>query len=166
MLSSSEERAKDVVMWKHIWRKWTIDKPADFGDWLWQTFVVELAALLDRLTLRQIIAFIPVVILIVAYAHSIPLPPELMLVGDLLAYIDVFSMILLLSLMGRVSTVLYVVRQAAEAMLRLVSRAHTRLRRPDSRQRRAPRAATIRRLIGGTKNDDDRPAPVYGMAWA
>src|SRR5665213_1489196 len=145
MLSSSEERAKDVVMWKHIWRKWTIDKPADFGDWLWQTFVVELAALLDRLTLRQIIAFIPVVILIVAYAHSIPLPPELMLVGDLLAYIDVFSMLLL---------------------LRLVSRAHTRLRRPASRQRRVPDAATIRRLLGGTKNDDDRPAPVYGMAWA
>ena len=35
-------------MWKQLWQKWTIDKPAAFGDWLWQTFVVELAALLDH----------------------------------------------------------------------------------------------------------------------
>ena len=48
-------------MWKALWKKWTIDKPAALGDWLWDVFVVQLAALLDRLTLRQIIAFIPVV---------------------------------------------------------------------------------------------------------
>jgi hypothetical protein len=68
-------------MWKRLWQKWTIDRPAAFGDWLYQVLVVELAALLDRLTLRRVIAFIPVVILIFAYAHSIPLPPELMLVA-------------------------------------------------------------------------------------
>ncbi len=44
-----------------------------------------------------------------------------MLVGDLLAYIDIFSMILLLGLLGRASTILYGVRRAADAMLRLVS---------------------------------------------
>src|ERR1700743_1354922 len=130
-------------MCKQRGQKWTIDRPAAFGDWLWQTFVVEFAALLDRLTLRQVIAFIPVVILLVAYAHSIPLPPELMLVGDLLAYIDVFSMILLISLLGRVSTVLYVIRQVSEAMLRLARRAQATLLRPDSRQRRMPGAALI-----------------------
>src|ERR1700761_6380526 len=142
-------------MWKQLWRTWTIDKPAAFGDWLWQTFVVELAALLDRVTLRQVIAFIPVVILLVAYAHSIPLPPELMLVGDLLAYIDVFSMILLISLLGRVSTLLYVVRQAIEAVRGLARRAQVKWRRPVSRQRRVPGAATIRRLIGRATNEDD-----------
>jgi hypothetical protein len=152
-------------MWKQFWRKWTIDKPADLGDWLWQTFVVELAALLDRLTLRQVIAFIPVVILVVAYAHNIPLPPELMLVGDLLAYIDVFSMILLISLIGRVSTVLYVVRQATAALLKLVDRVETISRRPVSRRRRLPGAAMIRRLINAAKKNDDGPA-VGGMAWA
>jgi len=152
-------------MWKHIWRKWTIDKPADFGDWLWQTFVVELAALLDRLTLRQIIAFIPVVILIVAYAHSIPLPPELMLVGDLLAYIDIFSMILLLSLLARAATILYLIRQAAHHMRELVSRARFRLR-PDSRHRRLGGAGNRKRWIVRAKDDDDGPVAVYGMAWA
>src|SRR6202035_2902867 len=121
------------TMWKRLWREWTIDKPAAFGDWLYQILVVELAALLDRLTLRQVIAFIPVVILVIAYAHSIPIPPELMLVGDMLAYIDIFSMILLLSLIGRAATILYVVRQAAERLLGLVRHARTRLRRPDPR---------------------------------
>src|SRR5580692_8571839 len=106
-------------MWKRFWRTWTVDKPAALGDWLWEILVVELAALLDRLTLRQVVAFIPVVILIVAYAHSIPIPPELTLVGDLLAYIDIFSMILLLSLLARAATILYVIRQAAERLLRL-----------------------------------------------
>src|ERR1700733_2117795 len=139
-------------MWQRLWRTWTIDKPAALGDWLWEILVVELAAFLDRLTLRQVIAFIPVVILIVAYAHSIPLPPELVLVGDLLAYIDVFSMILLLSLLGRAATILYVVRQAAEQLLRLASHARTKLR-ADSRHRRAGSARTRRRWIVGAKKD-------------
>jgi hypothetical protein len=152
-------------MWQRLWRTWTIDKPAVLGDWLWEILVVELAAFLDRLTLRQVIAFIPVVILIVAYAHSIPLPPELMLVGDLLAYIDVFSMILLLSLLGRAATILYLVRQAAEHLLRLVSHARTKLR-PDSRHRRVGGARHRRRWIVGSKNDDDGAVAIHGMAWA
>jgi hypothetical protein len=148
-------------MWKHIWRKWTIDKPADFGDWLWKIFVVELADLLDRLTLRQVIAFTPIVILAVAYAHNVPIPPELMLVGDVLAYIDVFSIIMLLSLMGRVTTIFYAVRQTAEHLLQLVHHARTSLRR----YRQAGGTRKPRRLIGRTKKDDD-PAPLYGTAWA
>ena len=88
-------------MWKALWRKWTIDKPALLGDWLWEVFVVQLASFLDRLTLRRIIAFIPVVILVLAYYHQIPIPPELMLVGDLLAYIDIFSVLLLLGILSR-----------------------------------------------------------------
>src|ERR1700733_7203006 len=123
-------------MWKRFWRQWTVDKPAALGDWLWEILVVELAAFLDRLTLRQVIAFIPVVILVVAYAHSIPLPPELMLVGDVLAYIDIFSIILLLSLIGRAATILYVVRHVAQRLLALAHQARAGLRRPDLRHRR------------------------------
>ena len=152
-------------MWKQIWRKWTIDKPAAFGDWLWETFVVELAAFLDRLTLRQVIAFIPVLILILAYAHSIPIPPELVLVGDMLACIDIFSMILLLSLLGRAATFFYVVQQAAEHLLELVRHLRIGLRRPDSRHRRTGGARKPRRSIVRAKKDDDH-APIYGIAWA
>jgi hypothetical protein len=151
-------------VWKQRWKTWTIDKPAALGDWLWQAFVVELAASLSRLTVRKVIAFIPVVILLVAYAHSIPIPPELMLVGDLLAYIDVFSMILLLSLMTRASTFLYIVRQTFERMVAFARTARTSLR-SDSRHRRASGLRSKRRFGIRSKNDDDRPVPAFGVAW-
>src|ERR1700760_979163 len=139
-------------MWKQLWREWTIDRPAALGDWLHQILVVELAALLDRLTLRQVIAFIPVVILVIAYAHSIPIPPELMLVGDLLAYLDIFSILLLLSVIGRVSAILYVVRQMGERVMGLVRLARTSLRRPDSR--RQARTARTRRPSSAKAKDE------------
>src|SRR5580692_6453951 len=101
MISWNSVWSEAESMWKALWKKWTIDKPANLGDWLWDVFVVQLAAFLDRLTLRQIIAFIPVVILILAYYHSIPIPPEFMLLGDFLAYIDIFSVLLLLGVLGR-----------------------------------------------------------------
>ena len=147
-------------MWKRLWREWTIDKPARLGDWLHEILVVELAALLDRLTLRRVIAFIPVVILIIAYAHSIPIPPELMLVGDLLAYIDIFSILLLVSLLGRMSTIIYVVRRTAERALALLGAARMRLRRSDSRRRN--RIARMRKPTAGS--DDSGPA--FGFALA
>lgn len=152
-------------MWKQLWQTWTIDKPAVLGDWLWQAFVVELAASLSRLTVRQVIAFVPVVILIIAYLHSIPIPPELILVGDLLAYIDVFSMILLLSLMTRAATFLYIVRQTLERMLAFARYARASLR-PDSRHRRAIGLRSKRRFGIRSKNDDDRQMPAFGVAWA
>src|ERR1700741_3944251 len=99
---------------KDWWRKWTYQVPLFISDTLWDVLVVQLAAWLDRLTLRRIIALIPLVILVLAYAHSIPIPPELMLVGDVLAYIDIFSVILLLSILGRVTAVWLFAKQAAE----------------------------------------------------
>ena len=60
-------------MFRQLWKKWTLDKPAAFGDLLWEVLVVQFAAWLDRLTLRRIIAIIPAVLLILAYAHRIPI---------------------------------------------------------------------------------------------
>ncbi|QOZ34446.1 hypothetical protein [Bradyrhizobium sp. CCBAU 53421] len=151
--------------WQSLWRTWTIDKPAALGDWLWQILVVELAALLDRLTLRKLIALIPVVIVIAAYLHRIPLPPELMLVGDVLAYIDVFSMIFLIGLFTRVATVMAVVRQAMEFAQSLARRVPMALRRLDTRHRRAKDSARRRRPTSA-RTDDDEPAVVAGLAWA
>src|ERR1700749_3661866 len=150
-------------MWKQLWQTWTIDKPAALGDWLYQVLVVELAALLGRLTLRQVIGFIPVVILVIAYAHSIPLPPELLLVGDLLAYLDIFSIVLLLSVIGRVSAILYIVRQMVDRVRRLGSLARQRLRRPDSR--RTPGVARTKKPSVQPKGEDDG-VPAFGLAWA
>jgi hypothetical protein len=153
-------------VWKALWKKWTIDKPAALGDWVWDVFVVQLAALLDRLTLRQIIAFIPVVILILAYYHRIPIPPELMLVGDLLAYIDVFSALFLLGLLTRAATVLFIVRQATVRAAGLLSSLLEGMRRLDFRHRREGGAKNRKRLTNRAKDDDDEPVVIHGVAWA
>ncbi|OKO77313.1 hypothetical protein [Bradyrhizobium sp. NAS96.2] len=152
-------------LWQRLWQTWTIDKPAAFGDWLWLVLVVELAALLDRLTLRKLIALIPVVILIVAYLHRIPLPPELMLVGDVLAYIDVFSMVFLIGLFARVATVMAIVSQAIAFVRDIAGRVPAALQRFDMRHRRATDSARRRRLTRAG-NDDDDGAVVAGLAWA
>jgi hypothetical protein len=153
-------------VWKHLWKKWTLDEPAAFGDWLWEILVVQLAALLDRLTLRKIVAFIPVAVLVLAYSHSIPLPPELMLVGDVLAYIDIFSVILLLSLMSRAAAILFVVKRAAEHAVKFARSMLAGMQRLDFRHRREGRAKNRKCLIGRTNNDDDQCLVTYGVGWA
>ena len=151
-------------MWKRLWRNWTIDQPAALGDWLWQILVVEFAAFLDRLTLRRLIAFIPVLILILAYLHRIPIPPELMLLGDMLAYIDIFSVIFLIGFFTRVATVMTAVRQAADRLLWILQRMPTALRMLDVRHISARGAG--RRKRRDRANTDDDTAVIPGMAWA
>jgi len=153
-------------MWKRLWRKWTIDKPAAFGDWLWDVFVVQLAALLDRLTLRRVIALIPVVILIFAYAHRIPIAPEFMLVGDLLAYIDIFAVLFLLGVLSRAGMLVFIVRQAIARAAGLLRSLGERTRRLDFRHRREGGAKTRRRSADRAKDDDD--GHIFGptVAWA
>ena len=151
-------------MWKALWKTWTVDKPAALGDWLWEVFVVQLAALLDRLTKRQIVALVLAVILIIAYDHRVPLPPALLLVGDLIAYVDIFAMILLLSMLGRAATILLFIRQATALIARSASKL-TAARRLDFRHRRK-RGSWARKRLSGRSGNDDEPAVAAGFAWA
>jgi hypothetical protein len=153
-------------MWKALWKKWTIDRPALLGDWLWNVFVVQFAALLDRLTLRRIIAFIPVVILVLAYYHRIPIPPELMLVGDFLAYIDIFAVVFLLGILSRAATILFIIRQATARVARTATGLITAMQRRDFRHRRERGTKSRKRLVRGRQNEDDEPALIGGLAWA
>ena len=153
-------------MWKQLWKTWTLDKPTAFGDWLWDVFVVQLAAFLDRLTLRRVAAFIPVLILLWAYAHSVPIHPGLLLVGDVLAYIDIFSMILLFSFLTRAATVLFVLKQAAASVAGLANGLFARMQRLDVRHRREAGAKKRRGAAGRAGNEDDDPAGIQGVAWA
>lgn len=42
--------------------------------------------------------------------RRLPLPPELVLVGDFLAYIDLFSVLFLLGILSRVTTILFLLK--------------------------------------------------------
>jgi len=153
-------------MLKAFWKKWTIDKPAILGDWLWHIFVVQGAAFLDRLTFRKMIAFVPLIILIIAYHHRIPLPPELVFLGDVLAYIDIFSVLLLLGMLSRAATILVVIKQAAARVGALASHLSGEARRHDFRHRRAGGGKGRKRPARRSKKDDDEPFVVRGFAWA
>jgi hypothetical protein len=152
-------------MFKQLWQKWTIDKPAAFGDLLWEILVVQLAAFLDRLPLRRTIATVlGLAILFLAYAHQIALPPEVVLVGDVLAYIDIISVILLLGIVGRISTVWLFARQAAEHAVELAGRVLVCVQHFDFRRGKGE-VRTRRRSGGRAKLDDEHPA-FAGVAWA
>ena len=149
---------------KQWWRRWTYEVPLAIGDALWEVLVVQLAALLDRLTVRKVIAFIPVVILVLAYYHRIPIPPELMLVGDFLAYIDIFSVLILLGMLSRVTTILFVVKQAAARIATFVGNAAAHLRRLDIRHRRQRGAATRPHRTPDRSDDDRAPHGAWAQA--
>ncbi|QPF94006.1 hypothetical protein [Bradyrhizobium commune] len=146
---------------KQWWRRWTYEVPLAIGDALWEVLVVQFAALLDRLTVRKVIALIPVVILVLAYYHSIPIPPELMLVGDFLAYIDIFSVVILLGVLSRVTTILFVVKHVAARIAAGAGNAAAHLQRLGVRHRRERGAATRPRRKPD-RSEDDR---AYGGAW-
>ncbi|WP_311972752.1 hypothetical protein [Bradyrhizobium agreste] len=122
--------------------------------------VVQLAEQLDRLTVRKVIAVVPVAIIVLAYYHRIPIPPELMLVGDFLAYIDIFSALILLGVMSRVTTILFAVKQAAAAIAAFTSNVASRLQRLDVRHGRQRSASRPHRKPSRT--EDDR---AFGGAW-
>ena len=90
-----------------------------------------------------------------------------MLVGDLLAYIDVFSVLFLLGILSRAATILFILKQAAARIGRLADRIMTQARRLDFRHRREGRSRGRQRLKGRPTKDDDRPVIVGGgVAWA
>jgi hypothetical protein len=160
------DELREAIMWKVLWKRWTIDKPAILGDWLWDFFVVQFAAFLDRLTLRRIIAFIPIVILVLAYYHRIPIPPELMLLGDLLAYIDIFSVLFLLGILSRAATILFIMKQVTGRAGRWANKLMREARRLDFRHRRERGSTMHKRMTGRPNNEDDEAGIVRGVAWA
>ena len=156
-------------MWKQLWRKWTVDKPAAFGDLLWEVLVVQLAAWLnrlDRLTIRHVITVGLALILLLAYINRIPIHPGVMLLGDMLAYIDLFSVLFLLGILSRATTILFIVKQAAGGALRLARSVFARAHWLDLRHRRAGGTAPRKRPASRAKDQEDGAAVVYGVAWA
>jgi hypothetical protein len=147
-------------MKKNWWWRWTVERPAAFGDLLWLVLVVQPADFLNRLTLRKVIAFIPVVILIIAFAHNILLPPQILFLGDALAYLDILTIVFFVTAIARAGAVLYFARQIFGDAARGLAKAIAPIaRRADSRHRRANTGA-LKRLIGNMKKKDDECGPL------
>ena len=123
---------------KSWWRKWTIDKPAAFGDLLWLVFVVQLADLLNRLTLRRVIEVIAITALTLMFVQTLPLDLAILFAGDTLLYLELVTLASLVATTLRVGTMLLHGLQAGKtglcAVLAVVPRVARRVRMRRSRK--------------------------------
>ena len=73
---------------KNWWQKWSYEIPLAIGDALWQVLVVQFAAFLDRLTVRKVIEFVAIAILVMAFAQTLPIDLAILFAGDTLMYLE------------------------------------------------------------------------------
>jgi hypothetical protein len=148
------------------WQKWTVDKPAAFGDWLWMAFVVQFADFLNRLTLRRVLEIFAITVLALFFVQTFPIDLAFLFAGDILMYLEIVAVASLVAASVRVKALLQYLAQwsknAWSVTTIVVYRMALRLR--TSRQRRTKtRIATVRRRKG---SNDDRPVVVWASAKA
>jgi hypothetical protein len=148
---------------KNWWRKWSYEIPLAFGDALWEVLVVQFADFLSRLTIRRVLEFVAIAILVMAFAQTAPIELAFLFAGDTLMYLEFLVMIRLMA--GR---------EHFQAMLRLAARLARLAIRPSRtaldvsisrinrlRERRdAPRATGPRRP--SDRSDDGEG---FGASW-
>jgi hypothetical protein len=96
---------------KNWWRKWSYEIPLAFGDALWDVLVVQFADFLSRLTVRRVLEFVAIAILVMAFIQTAPIDLAFLLAGDTLTYLEFVVMVRLVA--GR---------EHVQAMLRLAAR--------------------------------------------
>lgn len=148
---------------KKLWRKWSYEIPLALGDALWEVLVVRFAAFLDRLTLRKVIEFVAIALLVMAFAQTLPIDLAFLFAGDMLMYLEFIVAIRLATAWMHLRQILSFAMRAARLAIRatrvavrLPVLALNRLReRRTSRLPAKPRRATDR-------SDEDRG---FGIAW-
>jgi hypothetical protein len=147
---------------KNWWRKWSYEIPLMTGDALWEVLVVQFAAFLDRLTIRNVIEFVVIAMLAMAFAQTFPIDLAILFAGDTLMYLEFLVAIRLAA--GRIhfyQILRLALRLARLALLVLnaaISISVSRLNR--LRERRHARPAKPRRI--SASSDDERG---FGIAW-
>jgi hypothetical protein len=157
---------------KNWWRKWSYEIPLMIGDALWEVLVVQFAAFLDRLTIRKVIEFVLIAMLVMAFAQTLPIDLAILFAGDTLMYLEFVVAIRLAAGKIHVREILRLALRLARSALLVLNAA---IRIPVSRlsrlrERRNVRAAKPRRI--SDSSDDDRGygmpcygRPCYGRPW-
>lgn len=81
---------------KNWWRRWSYEIPLAFGDALWEVLVVRFADFLSRLTVRRILEFVAIAVLVMAFVQTAPIDLAFLLAGDTLMYLE-FALIVRLA---------------------------------------------------------------------
>lgn len=134
---------------KNWWRRWTHEIPLAVGDGLWEVCVVQFADFLSRLTLRRVVEFIAIAILVTAFVQTLPIDLALLVAGDVVTYLELTALVWLLAGRDNVLAAARYVRQFGPALVDAVARrVPARWREPRGR----PRARLPSRAA---KSDDD-----------
>jgi hypothetical protein len=147
---------------RNWWRKWSYEIPLAFGDALWEVLVVQFADFLSRLTVRRVLEFVAIAILVMAFAQTAPIDLAFLFAGDTLMYLE-FAVIVrlaagrvfflhMLSLAARLAR--FAIRIVRAAIDQSVARIH-RLR-----ERRSPAHPGKPRI-----SDQSDDGPRLGATW-
>jgi hypothetical protein len=147
---------------KKLWQKWSYEIPLAVGDALWEVLVVQFAAFLGRLTVRKVVEFVAIALLVMAFAQTLPFDLAILFAGDILMYLEFVIAIRLAAGVMHVRAMLHQATRLARLLLRALNAAvglpALTLRR--LRERRTVSHSKPRRISDAS--DDDR---VLGIAW-
>jgi hypothetical protein len=148
---------------RNWWNRWTYEVPLLIGDVLWDVLVVQFAAFLDRLTIRKVIEFVAIAVLVIAFVQTLPIDLAILFAGDTLMYFELLIAIRLAAGRDLIVTMLRLVVRAAYAAMRVVKSgavlAIARIGR--SRERRALTRTARPRRMSEDSDGDGR----FGVAW-
>jgi hypothetical protein len=140
---------------KKLWQKWSYEIPLAVGDALWEVLVVRFAAFLDRLTIRKVIEFVAISLLVMAFVQTLPFDLAILFAGDILTYLEfVVALRLTAGVMhvramwNQVTRFARLVLRALNAALRLPALTLRRLR-----ERRTAAASKPRRISDSSDGD-------------
>jgi hypothetical protein len=147
---------------KKLWQKWSHEIPLAIGDARWEVLVVQFAAFLDRLSIRKVVEFVAIALLVMAFAQALPFDLAILFAGDALLYLEFVVAMRLAAGVMHLRAMLHQATRLARLVLRALNAA---LRRPAAvlqrlRERRTAAASKPRRISGSS--NDDGPGLVWG----
>ena len=140
---------------KNWWQKWSYEIPLAVGDALWEVLVVQFAEFLSRLTIRRVLEFIAIAILVMAFAQTAPIELAFLFAGDTLMYLEFVIMLRLAAGREHFQAMLQLAARLARLAMRVakaaISQPVSRINR--LRERHTPPHAT--KLRGNPTSPDD-----------
>jgi hypothetical protein len=147
---------------KNWWRKWSYEIPLTVGDALWEVLVVQFAAFLDRLTIRKVIEFVVIAMLVMAFAQTLTIDLAILFAGDTLMYLEfVVAIRLAAGKMHILDMLRFALRLAGLAMRALNAAVRVPVSRLNRlREQRKARPEKPRKISDSSEDGRD-----YGVMW-
>jgi hypothetical protein len=145
------------------WRKWSYEIPLAFGDALWEVLVVQFADFLSRLTVRRVLEFIAIAILVMAFAQTAPIELAFLFAGDTLMYLEIVVAIRLAAGRDHFAHMLRLAARVARFVLQMLRTAINQhiARINQLRDRRKP-ARAVKPRSASDRSDDGGSFAIAG----